>query len=154
RIGEYTITRSRIIGLSATISNFEQVKRWINFECPNKVEIIQSKGYEKKLLYSLMYFEMDKSGKKPIELFRDIRALTRDMKAIILCNSRSDVEELTYFLNRMSQRENMGDCYFAYHSSIDKSGREYIEKIMMESKTPKSVVATSALELGIDIGDV
>ena len=48
----------------------------------------------------------------------------------------------------------MGDCYFAYHSSIDKSGREYIEKIMMESKTPKSVVATSALELGIDIGDV
>lgn len=154
RIGEYTITRPRIIGLSATISNFEQVKRWINFECPNKVEIIQSKGYEKKLLYSLMYFEMDKSGKKPIELFRDIRALTRDMKAIIFCNSRSDVEELTYFLNRMSQRENIGDCYFAYHSSIDKSGREYIEKIMMESKTPKSVVATSALELGIDIGDV
>ena len=64
------------------------------------------------------------------------------------------MEEATVFLNRLAEKDKVGETYYVHHSSIDKKEREYVEKTMMESKMPKSVIATSSLELGIDIGDV
>lgn len=154
RIEQYTEQRPRIIGLSATIDNFNLVKQWVNYKDCDNVEIIEAKGSEKDLLYYLMHFPTGKDRKKPVELFEDIRELTKNQKAIIFCNSRGEVEEATVFLNRLAEREGMGEIYYAHHSSIDKKEREYVEKKMIESSVPKSVIATSSLELGIDIGDV
>jgi len=154
RVERYTLKRTRIIGLSATIDNFELVKMWVNHQNTNNVEIIESEGNDKELLYHLMHFPTEHGNKKPVELFEDMRDLTKDQKAIIFCNSRGDVEESTVFLNRLAEREHMGETYYAHHSSIDKKEREFVEKTIVESKFPKSVVATSSLELGIDIGDI
>jgi ATP-dependent Lhr-like helicase len=154
RVETYTESRPRILGLSATIDNFELVKSWVNFKDTENVEIIESKGNDKELLYYLMHFSTGEDRKKPIELFEDMRDLTKNQKSIIFCNSRGQVEEATVFLNRLAERDNLGETYYAHHSSIDKKEREYVEKIMMGSKLPKSVIATSSLELGIDIGDV
>ena len=154
RIETYSTTKLRIIGLSATIDNFDLVKKWMNYQALDNVEIVDEKGSDKQLLYHLMHFETDKSYQKPLELFEDIRELTKNQKAIIFCNSRGEVEEATYLLNRLAEKKNVGEMYYAHHSSIDKKEREYVEMIMTKSTTPKSVVATSSLELGIDIGDV
>jgi ATP-dependent helicase Lhr and Lhr-like helicase len=154
RIEEFTKVRPRIIGLSATIGNFDLVKEWINFNHPENVNIIEDKSSDKQLLYSLMYFETDKDNKKPVELFEDLRDITKVQKSIIFCNNRGNVEETTVFLNRIAERQGAGESYYAHHSSIDKKEREYVEKVMSETKEPKSVVATSSLELGIDIGNV
>ena len=154
RVEGYTLKRPRIIGLSATIDNFELVKKWVNNQNTGNVKIIESQGNEKQLLYHLMHFPTEKDNKKPVELFEDMRELTKDQKAIIFCNSRGDVEESTVFLNRLAESEHMGETYYAHHSSIDKKEREYVEKTIIESKFPKSVVSTSSLELGIDIGDI
>lgn len=158
RIETLAQNRPRIIGLSATIDNFEFVKEWVNYTNPSEVEIVDEKGSEKQLLYYLMHFpekEEEKAGSKlEVSLFEDIRELTRHQKAIIFCNDRGSVEELTVFLNRLAEREKVGETYYAHHSSIDKTEREYVERTMMESKLPKTVVATSTLELGLDIGDV
>ncbi|RXJ00616.1 DEAD/DEAH box helicase [Anaerobacillus alkaliphilus] len=158
RIETLAQNRPRIIGLSATIDNFEFVKTWVNYTSPEEVEIVDEKGSEKHLLYYLMHFpekEDEEAGNKlEVSLFEDIRDLTRNQKAIIFCNDRGSVEELTVFLNRLAEREKVGETYYAHHSSIDKKEREYVEKTMMESKMPKTVVATSTLELGLDIGDV
>lgn len=154
RIELYTDSRPRIVGLSATLDNFELVKEWVNYKDPTNVEIVESKGNDKELLYHLMHFNVAEDGKKPIELFEDIRDLTRNQKAIVFCNSRGDVEEATVMLNRLAKREHIDETYYAHHSSIDKLEREFVEKSMMESKIPKTVIATSSLELGIDIGDV
>lgn len=153
RLEHYFSEQPRIVGLSATLGNFEVVCEWIRRDTPKDVEIIESKGYDKKLLYSLMYFDLE-NMMKPIELFEDIRALTKQNKSIIFCNSRSDVEELTHFLNRLAEKEGRGETYYAHHSSIDKNWREHVEKMMIKSNTPTSVISTSTLELGIDIGDV
>lgn len=150
----YTLNNPRIIGLSATIDNFDVVKSWVNHNHPEQVEIVESKGYDKKLKYSLMHFGAGEDYKKTLELFLDIRELTKTQKALIFCNSRTDVEELTYYLNRLSERDGMEKIYLAHHSSIDKKEREYVEKMMTETRTPMSIIATSTLELGIDIGDV
>ena len=154
RIEQYTEQRPRIVGLSATIDNFELVKEWMNYKDTDNVEIIETVGSEKQLQYYLMHFETGEDRKLPVELFEDIREVSRDNKSIIFCNRRGQVEETTVFLNRLAKKDNVGESYYAHHSSIDKKEREYVEKTMVESTTPKSVVATSSLELGIDIGDV
>jgi len=154
RMESYTEMRPRVIGLSATIDNFSFVKKWVNHKHLESVSIIESPDSDKNLLYSLMYFEKGESNKKKLELYEDIRVLTRDHKALIFCNSRGEVEETTVMLNRLAVREGNGEMYYPHHSSIDKKEREFVEKTMSETTIPKSVVATSSLELGIDIGSI
>lgn len=154
RMELYTEKCPRIIGLSATIDNFPFVKKWVNHSNSESVQIIESPGNDKDLFYSLMHFPADKNYKKPLELFEDIRFLTREQKALIFCNSRGEVEETTVMLNRLAKKEGIEETYYAHHSSINKKEREYVEKKMAESTVPKSVVATSSLELGIDVGSI
>lgn len=154
RIEEYCQVPPRKIGLSATLSNYQYIKEWLDPLCTENVEIISSEGSEKELFYSLVHFLESDKHKIPLELFEDLRAVTRDQKALIFCNSRGDVEETTVVLNRLSTKEFGIESYLAHHSSIDKKEREYVEKTMASAKTPKSVVATSSLELGIDIGSL
>lgn len=153
RLEAYTKKRPRYIGLSATIDNFEYVKEWVNFQNQEKVNIIQEAG-DKGLQYHLMHFQVEDPTKMPLELFEDIRELTRDLKAIIFCNSRGLVEEMTVMLNRLAEKEGIGETYYPHHSSVDKKEREFVEKTIATSNYPKSVVATSSLELGIDIGSI
>ncbi|WP_449354837.1 DEAD/DEAH box helicase [Virgibacillus natechei] len=154
RMEKYADKRPRIIGLSATIDNFPLVKQWVNHQETGKVQIIEYPGNDKDLQYNLMHFPADEGGKKSLELFEDIRFLTREQKALIFSNSRGEVEETTVMMNRLTEKEGIGETYYAHHSSIDKKEREYVEKTMTESKFPKSVVATSSLELGIDVGSI
>ncbi|WP_348922567.1 DEAD/DEAH box helicase [Enterococcus rotai] len=154
RIRELNETNYRVIGLSATVDDYEVVKNWVNYHNPENVTIIEEKGSDKRLMYSLMAFKDQKTNMLRVDLLEDMRELTRESKAIIFCNSRSKVEEVTVFLNRLAQTEGVGDTYYAHHSSIDKKEREYVEKMMQEAKMPKSIVSTSTLELGIDIGSV
>lgn len=154
RLEVYCNKRPRIIGLSATIENFKFIKRWVNAVNEDNVEVIQDTNSEKELYYNLMHIPIEDRAKKSVEMFEDLRNLTREYKSIIFCNSRGEVEEITAFLNRLSEKEGVGETYFAHHSSIDKKEREYVEKNMAVATVPKSIVATSSLELGIDIGEV
>jgi ATP-dependent helicase Lhr and Lhr-like helicase len=153
RLAKFANVSPRIVGLSATIENFDFVKNWVNFAFPENVEIVEAKGSDKQLLFYLMHVPTE-TKLLPLELFEDIRELTRHQKSIIFCNNRGQVEEATVTLNRLAAREGMGETYYPHHSSIDKKEREYVEKVMSESALPKSIIATSSLELGIDIGNI
>lgn len=153
RLTRYTNVSPRIIGLSATVANFDLVKRWVNVKNPDNVEIVDVPGSDKQLLFYLMHAPSE-TNPLPIRLLEDIRDLTREQKAIIFCNNRGQVEEATVALNRLTAREGLGETYYPHHSSIDKKEREYVEQVMSETTYPKSVVATSSLELGIDIGNI
>lgn len=153
RMEMYTKNKPRIIGLSATISNYDFIKRWVRKDSIESVKIIEESNNTKALNYSLMHFNCDKT-KKTIEFYKDIRELTRNMKTIVFCNSRAEVEEMTVLLNRIAQKEGNEEIYYPHHSSIDKELREYVEQKMLESSTPKTIIATSSLELGIDIGNL
>ncbi|HZK83212.1 MAG TPA: DEAD/DEAH box helicase [Desulfosporosinus sp.] len=152
RMEAYTRVRPRIIGLSATIRNFDLVKKWLNHNQPAEVEVVEASDEGKELQYSLLHFPGGKDGKIPMELFEDLRVVTRDYQSLIFCNSRGAVEETTVMLNRLAEKEGIKEGYFAHHSSIDKAEREYVEKKLATSRTPRSIVCTSSLELGIDIG--
>ncbi|SFI99697.1 DEAD/DEAH box helicase [Thermoflavimicrobium dichotomicum] len=153
RILSYSESRPRIVGLSATIDNFDFIRKWVNPEHPENVEVLKQDGSDKELFYSLMHFP--KNGwKNPIELYEDMRDLTKEHHAIVFCNSRTEVEEATVMLNRLALKDGIQEQYYAHHSSINKAEREHVEKEMATSTTPKTVVATSSLELGIDIGKI
>lgn len=156
RMQFYSINRPRIIGLSATIDNFDFIKKWVNPKDVNNVEVVVAKDSDKELYYSLMHITSGEYGKKPLELYEDIREITKQYKSLIFCNSRGIVEETTVFLNRLAGKEGVTDSevYYAHHSSIDKKERTYVEKMMASTSSPKSIVATSSLELGIDIGEI
>lgn len=152
RLEPYTSVRPRIIGLSATIRNFDLIKQWVNPNRSAEVEVVEASDEGKELQYSLLHFSAGKDGKIPLELFEDLREVTRNYQALIFCNSRGTVEETTVMLNRLAEKEGIKEGYFAHHSSIDKAEREYVEKRLAASRTPQSIVCTSSLELGIDIG--
>jgi len=152
RMETYTTVRPRIIGLSATIRNFDLIKQWVNHKAPEAVEVVEACDEDKELQYSLLHFPAGKDGKIPLELFEDLREVTRDYQSLIFCNSRGTVEESTVMLNRLAEKEGIKEGYFAHHSSIDKAEREYVEKRLGASKIPQTIVCTSSLELGIDIG--
>ena len=154
RMETYTRVRPRILGLSATIRNFDLIKHWINHKSPEAVQVVEASDEGKELRYSLLHFSAGKDRKIPLELLEDLRDVTRNYQSLIFCNSRGTVEETTVMLNRLAQKEGIKEAYFAHHSSIDKAEREYVEKRLATSKTPQSIVCTSSLELGIDIGAI
>lgn len=153
RLSYYATQAPRLIGLSATVDNFELAKSWLNYEDPENVEVVQVKGNDKTLKFHLMYIPQE-TPLLPIELLYDLRELTKHQKSIVFCNNRGQVEEATVGLNRLTELEGLGETYYPHHSSIDKKEREYVEKVMSETNLPKSIIATSSLELGIDIGNV
>ena len=147
RAAAFSHGKVRIIGLSATLGDFQPVIDWCSSN-GSDVALLQDESSSRALLYHLMHFP-GYQGYKPRKMFEDILELTAGRKALIFCNSRAVVEEAAVTLNELAGSEN----YFAHHSAIDKNEREHVEQLMMQAQG-KSIVATSSLELGIDIGDV
>lgn len=76
-----------------------------------------------------------------------ISRLHPDEKRLVFCDSRSRVEDLTYALREA------GVEAWASHSSLSAAERRQAEAAFAEGGS-SVIVATSTLELGIDIGDL
>ncbi len=70
---------------------------------------------------------------------------------LVFTNTRSLAESLNYLLRRLSQIHNL--AVEIHHGSLSKQHRESVERAFRERKV-NVLVATSSLELGIDIGHV
>lgn len=71
-------------------------------------------------------------------------------KVLLFANSRNDVERLATFLRG---RPPFGQAVFAHHGSLARSQRLSVERQFLATPTALCV-ATSTLEMGVDIGDV
>lgn len=67
---------------------------------------------------------------------------------LIFANSRRAVEKLARLVN-----EEGGDPIYAHHGSLSKEIRRVVEERLKRGEL-KAIVATSSLELGIDIGEI
>lgn len=141
----------RIIGLSATIGDFNEAKRFTGKEAQTKVLLDKT---TKEIEASFKYYRIDISEYPPLfieELYEQIK----DKKVLIFPNSRGNAEELAVKLKRTAERKKGHLFYFSHHSSVDKELREYIEEFAKNNKRNNFCIAcTSTLELGIDIGSV
>ena len=151
RILRFTYEPPRMIGLSATIGdkNYDLAKRFFNNGKDTNILVDKSQN---DFAYT---FDMP----EPIEMSDDYVSLMYDYSLegpmLIFPNSREKVELIAVKLSNLYKEKNEDIKIFAHHSSVSKLRRKEIEEFAKEAKNENYViVATSTLELGIDIGSV
>ena len=150
------------VSLSATVRPLEKVAEFTGgYEIrgsspepeyvPRKVSVIRSDDKkEYKVLISFPEKAVDRGPQDPIWDFladecREVIAKNRS--TLIFTNSRRICEKITYMIN---QEEDHNVAY-AHHGSLSREIRTEVEQKLKNGEL-KAIVATSSLEMGIDIG--
>jgi ATP-dependent Lhr-like helicase len=140
-----------IVGLSATIGDYDEAKKFTGDELNTKILLDRTA----KEINVLFRFFKSKSEELPLELLKDLYIETKNNKVLIFPNSRGRAEEVAVKLRKISDRVKGHPNYFSHHSSIDREVREYIEYFAKNNNRQNFCIScTSTLELGIDIGTV
>lgn len=140
-----------IVGLSATIGDYNEAKRFTGDELKTKVLLDRTA----KEINALFRFFKNENEELPLELLKDLYIETKDNKVLIFPNSRGRAEEVAVKLKKISDRVKGHPNYFSHHSSVDREVREYVEYFAKNNKRQNFCIScTSTLELGIDIGSV
>jgi len=140
-----------IVGLSATIGDYNEAKKFTGNELKTKVLLDRT---AKEINAVFRYFK-NKNEELPLELLKDLYIETKDNKVLIFPNSRGRAEEVAVKLKKISDRVKGHSNYFSHHSSVDREVREYVEYFAKNNNRQNFCIScTSTLELGIDIGTV
>lgn len=140
-----------IVGLSATIGDYDEAKKFTGDELKTKVLLDRT---AKEINAIFRYFK-NKNEELPLELLKDLYIETKDNKVLIFPNSRGRAEEVAVKLRKISDRVKGHPNYFSHHSSVDREVREYVEYFAKSNDRQNFCIScTSTLELGIDIGTV
>jgi ATP-dependent Lhr-like helicase len=140
-----------IVGLSATIGDYSEAKKFTGDELKTKVLLDRTA----KEINALFRFFKTETEELPLELLNDLYVETKDNKVLIFPNSRGRAEEVAVKLKKIADRINGHSNYFSHHSSVDREVREYVEYFAKNNKRSNFCIScTSTLELGIDIGSV
>ncbi|MCK5796320.1 MAG: DEAD/DEAH box helicase, partial [Deltaproteobacteria bacterium] len=129
------------IGLSATVGNPEEIGRWLQGSSARRSVVVDPPKVSVDPKLSLDFVGHLENAAKVIE------QLHRGKKRLVFADSRRLTEELAHHLG---QRE--VDVHLS-HSSLSISERNAAERAFAEGDNCV-IVATSALELGIDVGDL
>jgi len=140
-----------IVGLSATIGDYDEAKKFTGDDFKTKVLLDRTA----KEINALFRYFKNKNEELPLELLKDLYIETKDNKVLIFPNSRGRAEEVAVKLRKISDRVKGHPNYFSHHSSVDREVREYVEYFAKNNNRQNFCIAcTSTLELGIDIGTV
>lgn len=144
-------TSFNIIGLSATIGDYVEAKKFTGNEGNTKVLLDKT---AKEINVAFRFFPGEQQ-ELPLDLLKDLYLETKDNKVLIFPNSRGRVEEVAVKLRKIAERVKGHSNYFSHHSSVDREVREYVEYFAKNKNSGNfCIVCTSTLELGIDIGTV
>ena len=77
---------------------------------------------------------------------------TRGHKCLVFANSREEAEAVCTMLRSYCEANHEPDRFLIHHGNLSASIRESAEDIMRDEERLDTVVTTSTLELGIDIG--
>jgi ATP-dependent Lhr-like helicase len=83
-------------------------------------------------------------------LFRTLRGSNN----LVFANARSSVELYTDLLSRMCAAANLPQEFFAHHGSLSRELRFHVEEQLKRGDRPMTVICTSTLEMGVDLGAV
>lgn len=129
------------IGLSATVGNPEDILRWVTGSSKRPGRVVDPGGNRREPQLAIDWVATLPNAAKVIA------ALHPGKKRLVFVDSRRKVEALGQAL-----REQGVDTYVT-HSSLSVDERKAAEQAFEEGRDCV-IIATSALELGIDIGDL
>ncbi len=132
------------VGLSATIGNAAELLDWLAGSSTRGRRVIEPHGAEASAVETDV--SLDYVGKLA-NAAKVISRLHRGEKRLVFCDSRARVEELAVALREA------GVATFVSHSSLSLDERRRAEEAFAQGRDAV-IVATSTLELGIDVGDL
>ncbi len=139
RLDQYLEQPLQRIGLSATVSNPVQLLGWLAPRSERAVVGSASVSTDADVTIDHVG-TLDNAATV-------ISRLHRGEKRLVFCDSRSSAEQLSSMLRALSVRT------FVSHASLSVSERRQAEAAFTEERDCV-IVATSTLELGIDVGDL
>lgn len=142
--------RPRYVGLSATVGSPRAAAAWLAPDGPERVRVIDVSSGRRAFEAEVVPV----AGANVSAVVDDVYEATRLGKAIVFTNARRDVETLTDQLNQRCRREGRREQYLAHHGSVARDLRTEAEKRLRHDLAAVTVVATTTLELGIDVGDL
>lgn len=129
------------IGLSATVGNPEEILRWMQGSSQREGRVIRGPGSSKQAEVTLDFVGSRANAAQVISM------LDRGRKRLVFTEGRAFAEEITLRLREL------GVQTFVSHSSLALDERQRAEEAFAQG-SDCVIVATSALELGIDVGDL
>jgi len=141
RLSRYAGRELQRVGLSATVGNPEEILAWLRGGSSRRGRIVDPGGARAAPKIDIDYVATIDNAATVIE------ALHRGKKRLVFVDSRRGVEELGRKLTEL------GVMTFVTHGSLAVHVRQDAERAFAEGEDCV-IVATSALELGIDVGDL
>ncbi len=152
------------IALSATVNPLEKVAEFVGgFKLKGAADHPEYEARSVKIVHSDINkeyrievrfpdAEINKDVEDPVwnllaEEFKDI--VLNNRSTLLFANSRKLSEKLTYKINNTANQI----LAYAHHGSLSREIREDVEQKLKKGDL-KAIVATSSLEMGIDIGDL
>jgi ATP-dependent Lhr-like helicase len=162
---EVATRRARIdrIGLSATLGDMGLAREELRPGEGDAVAVIESQEGEQELLLQIRGYtrkppDSDDEALRTTDaepaMAQHMFRVLRGKRNLLFGGSRRNVEIFTDRLRAMTEQDSLPHEFFAHHGNLAKSEREMVESRLRDDPRPTTAVATSTLELGIDIGDV
>lgn len=144
------------IALSATIGDPEMALGYLRPAGGRPGVHLEVAHEGMNLQLSLKTFSPDEDAGLPatLAMAKDLYPLLKGHSNLVFANSRRVVEEITDQLSGICEAHHAPVEFFAHHGSLSKESRHFVEHRLKEGEHPTTAIATSTLELGIDIGDV
>jgi ATP-dependent Lhr-like helicase len=171
------------VGLSATIGDMSLAASFMCPGCGDSVHLIESKSDSKDLLIKLRGFEepahvttnhftgRDDSVNPEINndqsdpgdegteitpgyISLNLYSAMRGSNNLIFPNSKSKVELYTHNLRKLCAENSVPNEFWPHHGNLSKELRSETEEALRQVERPVTVICTSTLELGIDVGAV
>ncbi len=177
RIDALVPVRPRRIGLSATIGDVAAARRWLNPADPGTVTAIASRERGAELRVQIRGYAEPPAANGGDQLEDDdptakdgatpgavgdglgriadhLFAKLRGDNNLVFAGSRRTVEALSDRLRSRSERAGVPLEFLPHHGSLSKELRETLETRLKAGDLPTTAIATTTLELGIDLGSV
>jgi ATP-dependent Lhr-like helicase len=157
--------RVQRVGLSATLGDMSGAKAFLRPENPAQVDLIESSDDQSELRVLVRTYisdfrdeeEADENGRPSraeVQLSEELFRTLRGSHNLVFANSRRKVETYADLLRRRCETDGIANEFWPHHGSLAKQVREDTEAALKDKARPSTAIATSTLELGINIGAV
>lgn len=153
------------IGLSATLGDMNGAREFLRPGRGSEVELIESKdsgrelkviikGYMSAASFAEVTEQADQANAAQTEIGKELFRTLRGSHNLVFPNSRRSVEIYADLLRRECEALGVPNEFWPHHGSLSRAVREDAEKALKDRSRPSTAIATTTLELGIDIGSV
>jgi ATP-dependent helicase Lhr and Lhr-like helicase len=157
------------VALSATLADMRSSAVFLRPLDPDNVAILESRSGGQELRLQVRgYVEPSLKArgsrpggedKQPVDpalnhIVRHMFDTLRGHRGLIFAGSRQRVELVTAELRELCEAVGVPEEFFAHHGSLSREHREDAERRLKDESRPGSIVSTTTLELGIDVGHI